>query len=139
MAVLMWITHSRRPLPVDEICCAITIQIGANNLGSNDISAISTFLGPSQGLAIVDKGTSTIRLIHSTLQIYLCTHPDLCDSSFNDGGNLHDAYQLSAHQGSFGRPIPRPPEHTLNILLYTGDPYTNRALRSRKKVSASAS
>ena len=78
-AVLTWITHSRRPLQVDEICRAIIIQIGANDLGSDDISAISTFLGLCQGLATIDEGTSAIRLIHSTLQVYLCTHPDLCD------------------------------------------------------------
>ena len=28
MAALMWITHSRRPLQVDEICHAIAIRIG---------------------------------------------------------------------------------------------------------------
>ena len=49
MAVLMWVTHSRRPLQVDEICHAIAIRIGSNDLGSDDILAISTLLGCAKG------------------------------------------------------------------------------------------
>jgi len=77
MAVLMWTTHSRRPLQVDETCHAIAIRIESNDLSSDDIPAISTLLECCQGLVMVDKGTSTIRLIHFTLQEYLCTHPDI--------------------------------------------------------------
>jgi len=77
MAVLMWATHSRRPLQVDEICHAIAIRIGSNDLNSDDIPAISTLLDCCQGLVTVEEGTSTVRLIHFTLQEYLCTHPDL--------------------------------------------------------------
>jgi len=76
MAALMWISYSRRPLQVDEICHAIAIRIGSNDLGSDDIPAISTLLGCCQGLVTVDKGASTVRLIHFTLQEYLCTLPD---------------------------------------------------------------
>ena len=79
MAVLMWISHSRRPLQTDEVCHAIAIQIGSNDLNSDDIPGISTLLACCQGLVTVDKCTSTIRLIHFTLQEYLCTHPDLFD------------------------------------------------------------
>ena len=60
MAVLMWISHSRRPLQVHEICHAIAIQIGSNELNNNDIPAISTLIGCCQGLAITENGTSTI-------------------------------------------------------------------------------
>ena len=77
MAVLMWISRSRRLLQVDEICQAIAIRIGSNDLNSDDIPAISTLLSCCQGLATIEEGTSTIRLIHFTLQEYLCTHPDL--------------------------------------------------------------
>jgi len=77
MDVLMWITHSRRPLREDEICHAIAIQIGSDDLNRGDIPTISTLLSCCQGLATIDKGTSTIRLIHYTIQDYLCQHPDL--------------------------------------------------------------
>ena len=79
MAVLMWITHSRRPLRVDEICHAIAIRIGSNDLNSDDIPAISTLLGCCQGLVTMEKGASTVRLIHFTLQEFLYTHPDTFD------------------------------------------------------------
>jgi len=67
MDVLMWITHSRRPLREDEICHAIAIQIGSDDLNPGDIPTISTLPGCCQGLATIDKGTSTIRLIHYTI------------------------------------------------------------------------
>ena len=77
MAVLMWVSHSRRPLQVDEICHAIAIRIGSNDLDADDIPAISTLLGCCQGLVSMDEGASTVRLIHFTLQEYLRAHPDL--------------------------------------------------------------
>ena len=83
MAVLMWISNSRRPLEADEICHAIAIRIGSNDLNSYDIPAISILLGCCQGLATIEKGTSTIRLIHFTLQEYLHTHPDLFDRAYS--------------------------------------------------------
>jgi len=79
MAVLMWISHSRRPLQVDELCHAIAIQIGSNDLDSDDIPTISTLLDCCQGLVTVDKDGSTVRSIHFTLQEHLCTHPDIFD------------------------------------------------------------
>jgi len=77
MAVLMWISHSRRPLEVDELCHAIAIRIGSSDLDNDQIPAIPTWLSCCQGLVIVDKGASTVRLIHFTLQEYLGTHSDL--------------------------------------------------------------
>ena len=79
MAVLMWISHSTRPLKVDELCHAIAIRIGSSDLNTDEIPAISTWLSCCQGLVIVDKGASTVRLIHFTLQEYLGKHPDLFD------------------------------------------------------------
>ena len=49
------------------------------DLNNDDIPTISTLLDCCQGLATVDKGASTVRLIHFTLQEHLCTHPDLFD------------------------------------------------------------
>jgi len=79
MAVLMWISHSRRPLQVDELCHAIAIRIGSIDLNSDGIPAISTMLSCCQGLVTMEKCGSTVRLIHFTLQEYLCTGPDLFD------------------------------------------------------------
>ena len=81
VATLMWISHSRRPLQAEEICHAVAIRIGSNDFDNDDAPAISTLLGCCQGLATMEKGTSTVRLIHFTLQEYLCTHPDLFDKA----------------------------------------------------------
>ena len=81
MAVLMWISHSRRPLQVDEICHALAIRIGSNHLDSDNIPRVSTMLACCQGLATIEKGTSTVRLIHSTLQEYLGTRPNLFENA----------------------------------------------------------
>ena len=67
MAAMMWISHSRRPLEVNEICHAIAIRIGSNDLDNDDIPTISTLLDCCQGLLTVDKGVPTVRLIHFTL------------------------------------------------------------------------
>ena len=77
MAVMMWISHSRRPLQADELCHAIAIRIGSNDLDSDDIPTLSTLLDCCQGLVTVDKGAPTVRLIHFTLQEHLRAHPYL--------------------------------------------------------------
>jgi len=73
----MWISYSRRPLQVDEICQAIAIRRGANDLNSDNIPTISTLLDCCQGLVTMDKAASAVRLIHFTLQEHLCAHPNL--------------------------------------------------------------
>jgi len=77
MAVLMWISHSRRPLQVDEIRHALAVRIGSNDLDLDNIPGISTMLACCQGLATIDKSTSSVRLIHFTLQEHLRTHPGI--------------------------------------------------------------
>ncbi|RPA96875.1 hypothetical protein L873DRAFT_1693023 [Choiromyces venosus 120613-1] len=76
MAALMWISHSERPLHVDELCHALAVEIGCKSLNIENVPSIRTLLGCCQGLIVVDKGASTVRLIHFTLQEYLRTHPN---------------------------------------------------------------
>ena len=78
MEALMWISHSRRPLTVAEICHALAIE-GSTDINTENMPSIQTVLHCSQGLAVVDKGSSIIRLIHSTLKEHLSRHPDLPD------------------------------------------------------------
>ena len=81
MAALMWIIHSRRPLQVDEICHALAVRIGSDYLDSDNIPGISTMLACCQGFVTIEKGTSAVRLIHYTLQEYICTLPHLFDKA----------------------------------------------------------
>ena len=79
MAALMWISHSERPLSVDEICHALAVEIGSTDINPNNVPSIRTVLVCCQGLVAVDKGSSTIRLIHFTLKEYISRHGDLFD------------------------------------------------------------
>ena len=77
MEALMWISHSERPLSTDEICHALAVEIGSTNIIINNVSSIRRVLDCCQGLATIDKGSSTIRLIHFTLKKYLNGHAEL--------------------------------------------------------------
>ena len=77
MAALMWISHSERPLKVVELCHALAVEIGSPNLNTDDVPSVGTLLACGQGLVAVDKETSTVRLIHYTLQEYLRAHTTL--------------------------------------------------------------
>jgi len=81
MAALMWISHSERPLNTDEICHALAVHMGSTEVKANNVPSIRTVLSCCQGLAAVDDGSSTIRLIHFTLKEYLSRHADLFDNS----------------------------------------------------------
>jgi len=77
IATLTWICHAERPLQVDELCHALAVDIGATDFDSENAPSIGALLSCCQGLITVDKEASTVRLIHFTVQEYLCVHPDL--------------------------------------------------------------
>ena len=81
MAVLMWISHAERPLKADELCHALAVEIGSPDLNTDNLPSIGTLLACGQGLVVVEKETSTVRLIHFTLQEYLRAHPELFGSA----------------------------------------------------------
>jgi len=71
MEVLMWVSYSERPLRVDELCHALAVEMGSTDLDPENTRPQDTVLASCLGLAVVDKETSTVRLIHYTLQEYL--------------------------------------------------------------------
>ena len=77
IATLTWNCHSERPLQVDELCHALAVDIGATDFDPENIPSIGSLLHCCQGWITVDKEASTVRLIHHTVQEYLCSHPDL--------------------------------------------------------------
>ena len=78
MSTLTWISHSERPLNVDEICQALAVE-ELTDINTNNAPSIRTVLNCCQGLVAVDEESSTIRLIHFTLKEYLSRHADLFD------------------------------------------------------------
>jgi len=75
MEVLMWVSHAERPLHVDELCHALGVG-GSTDLDFRNIPAIETLLACSLGLITVEKSSSTVRLVHYTLQEYLSNNTD---------------------------------------------------------------
>jgi len=77
MDSLTWVCHSERPLQVDELCNALAVEIGETDFDPENVPLIATLLDCCQGLITVDAGASVVRLIHYTVQEYLCSHPGL--------------------------------------------------------------
>jgi len=77
MATLTWVCHSERPLRVDELCHALAVEIGETDFDPENLPSIGTLLDYCQGLITVDVEASIVRLIHYTVQEYLCSHPGL--------------------------------------------------------------
>jgi len=73
----MWVSHAERPLHVDELCHALGVEDGSIDLNIQNIPAIETLLACSLGLVTVEKSSSTIRLVHYTLQEFLSHSPNL--------------------------------------------------------------
>ena len=71
MEVLMWVSHAERPLRIDELCHALAVDIQSTDLDPENIRQQDTVIGSCLGLAVIDAETSTVRLIHYTLQEYL--------------------------------------------------------------------
>ena len=74
---LMWISRCGRPLRSPELCHALGVGIGAEDLSIENVPSIRNLLGYTLGLATIDEEASTLRLLHFTLQEYLGQHPTL--------------------------------------------------------------
>ena len=97
IATLMWISHSERPLEVDELCHALGVEIGSPDLDGDNVPSIGTLLACCQGLIAVDKEASTVRLIHFTLHEYLLAHPELFGKAHSAMAETCLSY-LNSHQ-----------------------------------------
>ena len=72
MQVLMWVSHSERPLTVKELSHALGVEVGSTDLNIRNIPPIETLLACTLGLVTVEKSwySPTVRPVHYTLQEY---------------------------------------------------------------------
>ena len=77
MGALMWVSNSERPLHTSELCHALGVKIGSTDLDHENVPEIQTILRCSLGFITVEASSSTVRLVHSTLQEYLSNNPSL--------------------------------------------------------------
>jgi len=68
---LMWVSHSERPLRIDELLHALAVEPESMGLGPKNILQKHEFSEICLGLVEVDRETSILRPINYTLQEYL--------------------------------------------------------------------
>jgi len=77
---LMWVSSSERPLQPSELCHALGVKIGSADLDVENVPTIRALIGCSLGLIMMEESSSTVRLVHLTLQEYLSDNPSLFQS-----------------------------------------------------------
>ena len=77
MQTLMWISHCERPLKSEELCHALGVELEVEDFEIHNIPSIRSILGCTLGLVTIDENTSTLHLLHHSLQEYLRQHPTL--------------------------------------------------------------
>ena len=87
----MWVSHAERPLRIDELCHALAVEIEGTDLDLENVRSQDTVLRSCLGLAVVDKKTSTVQLIHYTLQEYL-SRPGVLPGAHTTLGQVCLAY-----------------------------------------------
>jgi len=80
MKVLMWVLYTERPLRADELCQALGVELGSADLDLENVPALRILLASCLGLVIVEASSSTVRLLHFTLQEHLLRDPTLFHS-----------------------------------------------------------
>jgi len=80
LKALMWVLYSERPLRAEELCHALGVEIGSIDQDHENIAGLWTILSSSLGLLKVEGSSSTVRLVHFTLQEHLLSDPTLFSS-----------------------------------------------------------
>ena len=138
MAVLTWICHSERALEVDELCYALAVEIGETDFDPENVPLIGTLLNCCQGLISVDEEASTIRLIHYTVQEYLCSVPGLFSKPHSILAETCLTYLNSQHIKSLTR-YSLPPLQSMPFLKYSArywGTHTNKDLTNNARTLA---
>jgi len=77
LKVLTWVLYSERPLREEELCHALGVEMGSVDLDPENVPALRILLASCLGLVTVEESSSTVRLVHSTLQEHLSRNPTL--------------------------------------------------------------
>ena len=80
LKALMWVLYSERPLRAEELCHALGVELGSADLDRENVPTLRTLLASCLGLLTIDVSSSTVRLVHLTLQEHLLSKPTLFDS-----------------------------------------------------------
>lgn len=76
MRTLMWLSHSRRPLTIYELQHALATKTGNAQFYPGNLVNTVLLAESCLGLVTVDEETSTVRLVHSSVNDYLQEHSE---------------------------------------------------------------
>ena len=76
----MWVSNSVRPIHTSELCHALGVKIGSLDLNVESIPTIPTLLACSLAFITGETSSSTVRLVHFSLQEYLSDNSVLFQS-----------------------------------------------------------
>lgn len=79
--IIAWVHLVERPLKMNEILCWLAIRDGDNHFNPRGIPIRETLLHCCHGLVVMDRGPSTVRLVHYSLQEYLIQQNKIFDTS----------------------------------------------------------
>jgi hypothetical protein len=85
--VLTWVTFAKRPLTTAELCCALAVEPGENELDPENKPDVDDIVSVCAGLVVVDQQSAIIRLVHYTTQEYF----ERISSRLNPDGQLEIA------------------------------------------------
>ena len=80
LKVLKWVLYLEWPLRAEELCHALAVEMGSRDLDSKKVPALRTLLSSCLGLVTIEASSSTVRLVHFTLQENLLSDPTLIPS-----------------------------------------------------------
>ena len=129
LKVLMWVLYSERPLKTQELCHALGAEIGSANLDLENVPALRTLLASCLGLVIVEASSSTVRLVHFTLQEYLLGDPTLFPNPHSTIAEVCLTYLNSGYIRYLSPTIHSAPETT--PFLEYASVYWGRHIRRR--------
>jgi len=69
--VLSWVTYAKRPLKPEELQYAVATAPGMTSLDDDDLTDVEDLLSFCAGIAIVDRESNVVRLVHYTTQGFL--------------------------------------------------------------------
>lgn len=79
--ITAWIHLAERPVTINEILCSLAIKDGDNHFNPRGVPIRETLLNCCHGLVVMDRETSTVRLVHYSLQEYLLQQNKIFDLS----------------------------------------------------------
>lgn len=72
--LLGWLTYAKRLMSTTELLHALAIEVGEHNFDIENLNEAEEVVGACAGLAVLDKGTSSIRFVHYTTQEFFDQH-----------------------------------------------------------------